>query len=236
MTIAAINAPISGLANNRVPIDGVDLAAHPTEIVEEVVRPLLRRGCRIVLGYRDEASPSLTMIHSLQMVSFEHRLEWLTLALNELETTEKDIMLLRVDMSDHEPIAADAAFLWALPATLRTIAEKEGEVADQTLRLLNKSEREIAGLLRKAKRSRARLEQWRVERTDFRGMLEAYQDMANRNGLAEDVRCSEYYRTAHDLLWHSPTDLPAAITAVGEYRDAIRQAVDAGRSSADEQR
>jgi hypothetical protein len=133
-------------------------------------------------------------------------------------------------------ITADSAFLAALPTVLRATADEEGEDADRTRRLLNKSERNLARWVRRAKRSLARLEQWVVERGDFRGMLEAYKDMANEKELAEDIACSDRYRRAHDLLWWSPTDLPAAIAAVHEYREAIHEAVGAVSPSVAERR
>jgi hypothetical protein len=224
-------APVDLMA--RVPpmtivIDGVDHAADPIAVLEHIVGSLLGQGCRLVLGFRADTSPSLALARSYEkdVNSFERRLERLTAALEELEDTERRIMSLRTDVYDPGPVTDDSAFLAALPRALSAAAEEDGKDAVRTRRLLSRSERRIARWLRRARRSRAQFEQWVVERRDFRGMLDAYKDKANKNGLAEDIECSARYRTAHDLLWRSPTDLPAAIAAVREYREAIQLAVD----------
>lgn len=221
--------PVAMLA--RVPsmmivIDGIDEAVNPSAVIEDVVRPLMRRGCRLVLGFRSDTSPSLAAARSMEtdVNSFEQRLARLVDAVEELDDAERRIMSLRTIVRQSGSVTSDSAFLAGLPRTLRKTADEEGEDADRTRRLLSKSERNIARWLRGAKRTRAQLEQWVVERKDFRGMLEAYKDMANRNGLAEDIECSTRYRAAHELLWRSPTDLPAAIAAVRDYREAIWRA------------
>lgn len=207
-------------------IDRVDQAVDPVAVLEEVASPLLGRGCRLVLGFREENSPALALARSWEpeVNSFERRLARLTAALEQLEDSERRIMKSRADVVQPGSVTDDSAFLATFPRVLREIADEEGADGDRTQRLLRKGEREIARMSRRAARSLAQLEQWVVERRDFRGMLEAYRDMANENGLAEDLECSARYRAAHDLLWRSPTNLPAAIEAVRKYREAIRLA------------
>lgn len=219
-------------------IDRVDQAEDPVTVLNHVVSPLLRRGCRLMLGFREETSPSLALARSWEsdVNSFGRRLARLATALEELEDTERRIMVARTDVYQRGPVTDDSAFLAALPRVLRETADEEGDDADRTQRLLSKGERKIARMSRRAKRSLAQLEQWVVERKDFRGVLEAYRDKANENGLAEDLACSARYRAAHELLWRSPTDVPAAIEAVREYREAIRLAIDGRHPSGEERR
>jgi serine protease Do len=215
-----------------VVIDRVDQAEDPVAVMKDVVAPLLGRGCRLVLGFREETSESLALARSWEpdVNAFDRRLARLTAALAELEGAERQIMGLRTEVVQPGPVSDDSAFLTALPRVLRETAGEEGADGERAQRLLGRGERKIARSSRRARRSLAQLEQWVVERRDFRGMLEAYRDMANENGLAEDLECSARYRVAHDLLWHSPTDLPRAIEAVREYREAIRLTIDGRRT------
>ena len=67
-------------------------------------------------------------------------------------------------------------------------------------------------------------------RDDLRGLLGAYATRAARNGLAEDVGLTEWFRLAHEALWQAPCDVDAAAPLVEDYLRAVRRAVGADAS------
>jgi hypothetical protein len=58
-------------------------------------------------------------------------------------------------------------------------------------------------------------------RNELRGRLDAYRVKGVRLGLAEHPDLTERYRTAHDLLFTRPCDLPAATRAVHGYQQLL---------------
>jgi hypothetical protein len=87
---------------------------------------------------------------------------------------------------------------------------------------------ELTGLDRAITAARERARQLReaadgllARRAELRGRLSAYQAKAARFGLVEDVGLSERHGQAHDLLYTSPCDLPAATRAVFAYQQAL---------------
>src|SRR5450755_4240581 len=58
-------------------------------------------------------------------------------------------------------------------------------------------------------------------RDELRGLLDAYQAMAARQGAVEDIDLTVRYDKARDLLWTAPCDVAAASDAVTGYQEAI---------------
>lgn len=58
-------------------------------------------------------------------------------------------------------------------------------------------------------------------RAELRGRLDAYRAKAARLGHGEHQRLSEAHRAAHDILYTSPCDLPAATRAVFRYQQEL---------------
>lgn len=75
--------------------------------------------------------------------------------------------------------------------------------------------REVAAALREAADGLLR------RRAELRGRLDAYRVKAAASGLAEQQDLATLHRTAHDLLYTSPCDLPAATRAVVAYQQAL---------------
>lgn len=61
-------------------------------------------------------------------------------------------------------------------------------------------------------------------RLELRGRLDAYRAKAERLGLAENLDLAALHTEAYDLLYTSPTDLPAATRAVNRYQQAVQEA------------
>jgi hypothetical protein len=60
-------------------------------------------------------------------------------------------------------------------------------------------------------------------RLELRGRLDAYRAKAERLGLAENLDLAALHTAAYDLLYSSPTDLPAATRAVNRYQRAVQE-------------
>jgi hypothetical protein len=59
------------------------------------------------------------------------------------------------------------------------------------------------------------------QRSELRGLLDAYRAKATRLGSGADPDLAERYERARDLLWSAPCDLTAATAAVTGYQQAI---------------
>jgi hypothetical protein len=90
-------------------------------------------------------------------------------------------------------------------------------LADQ-LRAL---ERAVATGRQRAGQLREAAEGLLARRAELRGRLDAYRAKAARSGLVEDADLGERHRAAHELLYTSPCDLPAATRAVVAYQRAL---------------
>ncbi|MFL6125545.1 hypothetical protein [Actinophytocola sp.] len=93
-------------------------------------------------------------------------------------------------------------------ATLAREADELDRFAASTLEAARTAQRAISGLLDR--------------RAELRGRLEAYQVKAARLGHAEDADLSRLHDEAHEILFTSPCDLPAATRALNRYRQAIQ--------------
>lgn len=67
-------------------------------------------------------------------------------------------------------------------------------------------------------------------RSELRGRLDAYRARAGRMGLAEHAELTGRHRTAQDLLYTSPCDLPAATRAVLAYQRYLNELTERGHT------
>jgi hypothetical protein len=65
-------------------------------------------------------------------------------------------------------------------------------------------------------------------RAELRGRLDAYRARAGRMALAEHEQLSALHRTAQELLYTSPCDLPAATRAVVAYQRYLNELTERG--------
>lgn len=210
-----------GVPPMTIVVDGVDSAAQPAVLLNDVLRPLAESDSRLVLGFREESSPSLTLARSWNLSSVGHRLTRLAARIDQLEAAEARLMSLRAHVNDPEPVSYAGSRLSMALGALRAIATESDP--DAVGEPLERCERKVARALRRAGRQESQLLEALREREALRGCLGAYQAKANDEGLVEDITVAEFYGRAHELLWHSPTDLPAARQAVEHYLMAIRQ-------------
>ncbi|HET8680651.1 MAG TPA: hypothetical protein VFM54_02075 [Micromonosporaceae bacterium] len=68
-----------------------------------------------------------------------------------------------------------------------------------------------------------------LRRAELRGRLGAYRARAGRLGLAEHADLCARHRSAQDLLYTSPCDLPAATRAVVAYQRYLNELTERGR-------
>ncbi|MCU1487711.1 MAG: hypothetical protein JWN67_4457 [Actinomycetia bacterium] len=60
-------------------------------------------------------------------------------------------------------------------------------------------------------------------RTELRGLLDAYHQMAGRHGLAEDADLAARHGAARVVLWQAPCDLDEARRLLDAYRDEVHR-------------
>jgi serine protease Do len=222
-TFSASQQVRAGVPPMTIVVDGVDNAEQPENLLNEVLKPLAEGGSRLALGFRDEFAPSLRIARSWDIGSGAYRLARLAEQIDELDGVEQRLMLLRTHITDQAPTGNRGPELRMALSVLR--ADAAGSGPDSVRLLLERCEQQAARALRRATKAVERLAGWLAERDSLRGRLGAYQAKANDAGLAEDVRLAAAYRRAHDLLYRSPTDIPAARAAVQDYMLAVRQAI-----------
>src|SRR5262249_5375662 len=179
-----------------IAVDGVDDAAQPDALLNEVLKPLAERDSRLALGFRDRSSPSLDLARSWDLNSVSRRLERLVERIDALDVTERRLMSLRLHFDDPAPTTTRAAPRRGALGALRRIAADSDPEA--TLLSLERCEQRAAQALRHAAKSVAQHEEWLAERNDLRGRLSAYQAKANDYGLTEDVELAAMHRRAHE--------------------------------------
>ncbi|WP_091195128.1 hypothetical protein [Micromonospora narathiwatensis] len=89
-------------------------------------------------------------------------------------------------------------------------------------------DRSVAQSRESATRLRDAAEGLLHRRAELRGRLDAYHARAGRLGLAEHTALAERHRTARDLLYTSPCDLPAATRAVVAYQRFLNELTERG--------
>ncbi|GLY47727.1 serine protease [Lentzea sp. NBRC 102530] len=212
----------AGTPPMTVVVDGVDDAEQPEVLLQEVLKPLVEQGSRVVLGFRRESSPSLTAARSWELGSLTARLDRLADEIKVLAAQEE--LLDR----HHREVDHRAAGLRMRLVRLRAALGRPD--AHSVRPLLEETEVSLARALRRTGRAARVVEELLERRREAGGLLDAYQAKADGGGLVEDTGLAGLYRRAHDLLGRGLDDLALAEEAVRGYGAAVRRALgDAGR-------
>ncbi|WP_394618702.1 trypsin-like peptidase domain-containing protein [Lentzea sp. JNUCC 0626] len=207
----------AGTPPMTVVIDGVDDAEQPEVLLQEVLKPLVEQGSRVVLGFRRESSPSLTAARSWELGSLTGRLDHINDEIKVLAAQEE--LLDR----HHREVVHRAAGLRMRLVRLRAAV---GRLDAQSVRpLLEETEGSLARASRRTGQAARAVEELLERRREAAGLLNAYQAKADGGGLVEDTGLAGLYRRAHDLLARGLDDVQPAEEAVRGYGAAVRQAL-----------
>lgn len=188
----------AGTPPMTIVVDGVDAAEQPEELVDQVLKPLVDAGTRLVLGFRGEDSTSLVAARTLAEHTVTARLDALADRVSGL-TDEPEAQAWRLDLS---------LLRRAVPVDSALVATR-----------LAAMERRLARAEHRAGRARGDMP------AEDRGLLGAWCAMAAEAGLDEHPGLAGAYRRADDLLTAEPVDQAAAHTAVRDYQRAVREAL-----------
>lgn len=196
----------AGTPPMTIVVDGIDQADEPQALLDEVFRPMVTSGARLVFGFRQDDSASIAAARALARDAVTARLDGLA---------ERVTALLRA-----EPAGNAGRLRISLTALRRAAAEDWALVAEQ----LPRFDRAVA----RAEDARTAARQDESTRSDLRGLLDAWQAKAGDGGLVEHIGTAAAYRKAHASLAAEPFDVAAAREAVRVYQDAVRQALARG--------
>lgn len=218
----------------RLVIEGIDAAVRPEELVTEVLGPLVDRGGRVLLALRRPASAALAAAVATlgppPAAVLRSRLDQLEAERAQLDEAERAAAdraaRLGREVTDVPVVQRRALELGPVLATLRYGVEKAdyggraGIVTDiETVeRAVERARRRLGELGRQLDERSA------VARTvpELRGLLAAYAARSGDRGVAEDEALGAAYRSAYQLAWQDPCDVPAATAAVQAYAEATR--------------
>jgi hypothetical protein len=214
-------------------VDGIDDAAEPDRLVHEVLAPLAGRadrlGLRLVLAFRRESSPGVTVVRSLSGVSrpadgdLSGRLDVLTKDLDELAAIEEFQATVAYRFTGAEPVRPRANRLRAGVNLLRA-AEAEGDL-DWVARHLGDCERKVAPAVDDGREQRVVLDRLLARRAELRARLDGYAEMARNHGLVEDPELDRAYGLAWEALFVGPCDPAAAEQALRTYAAAVHDRI-----------
>jgi hypothetical protein len=196
----------AGTPPMTIVVDGVDRADEPQALLDDVFRPMLSSGARLVFGFREDDAAGLAAARTLARDAVIARLDGFAERIGALlrASPDTDATRLRISLSALRGAVAED---WAL------VAER-----------LHRFDRAIA----RAERERSAARQDANDLSDLRGLLEAWQAKARDGDLAEHLGTARAYRKADALLTADPVDLTAVRKAVREHQDAVRRALGEG--------
>ncbi|ACU36467.1 hypothetical protein Amir_2530 [Actinosynnema mirum DSM 43827] len=181
-----------------VVVNGVDAAADPGELLEHVVKPLVRGGTRVALGFHRGDAPALASVRAWQADEHSGRLVALGARIRDLAHLERaagglvKAHWLRVDLMGLRASLDEAGLVSLERRVQRYGVEAEGRLA--------RAVRELEGLRR---------------------LLDASGALAAGHGHEEDLELGELYRRARELLSRLPADPEACHTAVFAHLHAV---------------
>lgn len=220
-------------------VAGVDDAAEPVVLLNEVLVPLVERGVRLLFAFHSDSSGALEIARSRwpdQDKPDDHpdvirrRLDALATRIEDIADREdalgsyREHVAARIAGAPDLPARAVSLRLW-----LTTLRRADGDGEDWLLPQLD--DREAA-----VERARRRLD-WFQQSLDglldrlreLRGRLRAFHAMAADHGLVEDTELDTMYRQAYEALRQGPSDLVVAGRLVDTYHRAVRRQVDGMR-------
>ena len=215
-------------------IDGVDDAAQPEALIEDLLAPLAERGVRLLLSFRRPSSPAWRLAqarwpdhdrHEDDPLVVRRRLDILGARITDVATHEDGLlrrranvamriaavpelpgraMSLRLRLTALRKAATDRDWSWLLPQ----LDSCEAAV-DRAFTRMADFESLLDGVLDR--------------RAELRGRLDAHHARARAAGHIEDQVLDRLYRQAHDALWRAPCDLSFAADLVAHYERAVRE-------------
>jgi hypothetical protein len=226
-------------------VDAIDEASEPEALMCDLLAPLANQApdhrLRLVMGFvrksaatqliamwRGAGGPVLpdpargTPMSADERAETKERLDRLTAVVAEVGKAEDALCDLAPRFLPH-PVAWQGPSLSVWLAQLKAALTTGNRRALATLDAAEPTARLWLGQAEALKMS---LEQDKRERDDLRGRLVASNADAIALGLSEDVELGSLYRTAHDLLWRAPFDLPAAKQAVDGHQQAVQRRLD----------
>jgi hypothetical protein len=202
----------------NVVLEGIDAAAEPHQLVDEVVGPLTAQAAeqdrRLLLTFRDSASPSLYRA-ALRLLAA--RVDQVRDA--ELEARERHEYVAARIAPVPEPTFRSPSLRLRLTA-LRAAADRPGDTP--LLPALESSRRDADRALEEALRVRQSLDESLDTRDRLRDRLDGYRARCVDNGLTEDTGLAEIYGQAHELLWSGRCDLSRCAELLDSYATLIR--------------
>ncbi|MFD5826989.1 trypsin-like peptidase domain-containing protein [Lentzea sp. NPDC060358] len=207
----------AGTPPMTVVIDGVDEAEQPEVLLQEVVRPLVEQGSRVVIGFLRDESPSLTAARSWELDVITERLDRLAGRIKVLAAQEESLDR-HLRPVEHRAVGLRMRLTGMRVAVTRSDAHSIRPSLEET-------EDALARASRRTEQAALALDDLLGRRREAGGLLNAYQARADNGGLVEDTGLAELFRRAHDLLARRLDDLPAAEEAVRDYGSAVRRAL-----------
>ncbi|MFE2752899.1 trypsin-like peptidase domain-containing protein [Actinosynnema sp. NPDC059335] len=225
----AVGAP----AGRTVVVDGIDDAAEPDRLVEDVLFPLADRaaelGDRLVLGFRRETSPQAGVVRATSGAGtsaepgFPGRLAALDRSVADLAAIEEHQLAVGPRFAGVVLLPPRARRLRSAVNQLRS-AWTAGDTA-WAERHAGGCERAVTAALDQGRRHRAALDELVDRRAALRARLDSYAEMARDHGLVEERGLDEAYGRAWRLLYDGPCDIAAAGRAVVDYMNAVRHGI-----------
>ncbi|MFG1644065.1 trypsin-like peptidase domain-containing protein [Amycolatopsis sp. NPDC049252] len=210
-------------------VDGIDDAAEPDRLVHELLAPLAGRadrlGLRLVLAFRRESSPGVTVVRSSIGRSVPGtgdpggRLDALAKDVDELAAIEEYQATVAGRFTGVETVAPRANRLRAEVNLLRA-TDAKGDL-DGVARHLGGRERAVGEAVEDGRRVRADLDRRLARRAELRARLDGYAEMAVNHGRVEDPELDRAYGQAWEALFVAPCDLDAAERALTAYAAAV---------------
>ena len=217
-------------------VDGIDDAAEPDRLVDEVLATLAGRaadlGVRLVLGFRRESSPGVAAVRSSPGLSrpapddIAGRLRWLAEAIDEVAAIEEYQLTVATRFTGVVMLPARSRRLRSALNQLKS-ADVDGD-AEWVERHIGGCERTVAPAVEDGRRQRAVLDDLLAKRDELRARLEADAALAKEYGLDTDPEVGRAYRPAQRLLFEGPCELPTAVTAVDTYATTLRTRLKGG--------
>ncbi len=194
-------------------VDGVDEADEPEALVDDLLKPLVGSGARLVLGFRQDGSAGLAAAKSLADDTITGRLDHLAARITAVARREGP-----------QPLGSSDTHATVLRLRLTALRKATAEHSALVANRLAAFERAVARAEREAERTARRSDAVSADR----GLLEAWKAKAFDAGLVEDIGLAAAYRRAHGLLTAEPPDQAAAHAALRAYQDAVREALAKG--------
>ena len=189
-----------------VVIDGVDAARDPRSLLDDIGRPMVASGARLVLGFRESDAADLVAARELAREAVVTRLDGFGGRVTALMRENPDTAAtnLRIGLS-----------------ALRRAAAADWQLVGEKLPRFDKA-------ITRAERERAALRHVRNELSVLHSRLASAQAGAAAAGFAEDIDLDKHRRRAQAALEAEPVDLAVALRAVQACEAAVRRRLGRG--------